>query len=61
MRFLEEARARDALRQAGAAYQFRHARLQEQLVARAKKTQPRRADQVSDEKRDYLARIGRGI
>ena len=46
MRFLEEARARDALRQVGAAYQFRHARLQEQLVARAKKTQPRRADQV---------------
>ena len=61
MRFLEEARARDALRQVGAAYQFRHARLQEQLVARAKKTQPRRADRVSDKKRDDLAHSGRGI
>ena len=61
MRFLEEAHARDALRQVGAAYEFRHARLQEQLAARAKKTHPRRADRVTDEKRDDLAHSGRGI
>ena len=61
MRFLEEAHARGALRQAGAAYQFRHARLQEQLVARAKKTHPRGVGRVSDGKRDDLAHSGRGI
>ena len=60
MRFLEDARARDALRQAGAAYQFRHARLREQLAARARKTHPRRANQVSAEKRDDLSHSGRG-
>jgi hypothetical protein len=60
MRFLEEAHARNALRQVGAAYQFRHARLQEQLVARAKITHPRRSSRVSDEKRDDLAHSGRG-
>ena len=61
MRFLEEAHARDALRQVGAAYQFRHARLQEQLAARAEKTHPRRPGRVSDGKRDDLAHSGRGI
>ena len=33
MSFLEDAHARGALRQAGAAYQFRHVRLQERLAA----------------------------
>jgi hypothetical protein len=36
MRFLEDAHARGVLRQAGAAYQFRHVRLQEHLVSRPK-------------------------
>ena len=35
MSFLEEAHSRGVLRQAGAAYQFRHIRLQEHLVTRA--------------------------
>jgi site-specific recombinase XerC len=39
---------------AGAAYQFRHARLQERLAARAKKTHPRRVGRVSDGRRDDL-------
>lgn len=43
MRFLEEAHARGALRQVGAAYQFRHARLQGQLAARANETHRRRS------------------
>lgn len=34
MRFLGDAHARGVLRQAGAAYQFRHVRLQERLAAR---------------------------
>ena len=34
--FLEDAHARGVLRQAGAAYQFRHVRLQERLAARPK-------------------------
>jgi hypothetical protein len=36
MAFLEEAHSRGALRQVGAAYQFRHALLQERLATRAK-------------------------
>jgi hypothetical protein len=36
MRFLEDAHACGALRQAGASYQFRHVRLQEQLAARTR-------------------------
>jgi hypothetical protein len=34
MRFLEDAHACGALRQAGASYQFRHVRLQERLASR---------------------------
>ena len=52
MRFLEDAHARGALRQAGAAYQFRHARLQEQLVARARNTQRPTDDRSSHGKPD---------
>jgi hypothetical protein len=37
MDFLKDAHARGVLRQSGAAYQFRHVRLQERLVARAGK------------------------
>jgi len=39
MDFLDEAHRRGALRQAGAAFQFRHVRLQEQLAARPRKGQ----------------------
>ena len=60
MGFLEEAHARGALRQAGAAYQFRHARLQEQLVTREQKIRPRGVGRVSDGKRDDLAYIQQG-
>jgi hypothetical protein len=35
MRFLDQAHARGALRQAGSFYQFRHVRLQERLAAQA--------------------------
>ncbi|HEV2634623.1 MAG TPA: hypothetical protein VGX23_05720 [Actinocrinis sp.] len=35
MAFMEDAHRRGVLRQAGATYQFRHARLREQLVAEA--------------------------
>jgi hypothetical protein len=34
LRFLEDARRRQVLRQAGSAYQFRHARLQDRLAER---------------------------
>jgi len=40
MRFLEDAHACDALRQAGAVYQFRHVRLQERLAARSRSATP---------------------
>ncbi|WP_203227476.1 hypothetical protein [Streptomyces aurantiacus] len=36
MRFLDDAHQRGVLRQAGAVYQFRHARLQDRLAAAAK-------------------------
>ncbi|MGW7385463.1 NACHT domain-containing protein [Streptomyces sp. NPDC054794] len=40
MAFLEEAHQRGVLRQTGAAYEFRHARLQEQLATSAPQEQP---------------------
>lgn len=45
MTFLEEAHKRGVLRQTGAAYEFRHARLQEQLATAAKNEHPYRARQ----------------
>jgi hypothetical protein len=46
MRFLEDAHARGALRQAGATYQFRHARLQDRHAAQGK-TQTTRGEDTT--------------